>query len=118
MSLEILSPSTTPDSSGCTRAYASHQRLTYADAHAAAAPPPSPRRGRPRFERCAKALPTAPWSLLGRLGLRHRISVHGRVVDCRGVLTFVPDEPFSLWRVYDVLLALAFAAGAILALAT
>jgi len=53
-----------------------------------------------------------------RLGFRRRIVVQGLVVDCRGVLTFVPDEPPTFWLMYDVFAVLAAVSGALLALLT
>jgi len=37
-------------------------------------------------------------------------------VACRGVLTFLPNEPPTFWLIYDVLVVLAIIAGVLVAL--
>ena len=124
MSLEncvLPSPDT---ASCCASAYAIHERLIYAQALACAAPGPSSPSARGRVQRVqqlprrfegAGVIGPDVWA---RLGFRRRIVVQGLVVDCRGVLTFVPDEPPTFWLMYDVLAALAVITGALVALLT
>ena len=106
--------------------YASYDRLIYAPRGAGAASgagssPPARGRASSFIARAAAGRARGfdgPPGLWARLGLRRRISVHGQIIDCRGVLTFLPDEPATFWLMYDVCAALAVMAGALLGLAT
>ena len=129
-----------PQARSSATLYASYDQLSYAPRGAGAAPVAGsspPARGRAFLTADAAPAPrppslsavraaagrargfAGPPGVLGRLpGLRRRISVHGQIIDCRGVLTFVPGEPATFWLMYDVCAALAVMTGALLGLAT
>ena len=107
----------------CTQRYASYDRLIYvprggpdADCRRLSLPLPRAAAGR------ARGLDVGPpgiWAGIStRLGLRRKISVHGQIIDCRGVLTFVADERPTFWLMYDVCAALSLLAGTLLGLLT
>jgi hypothetical protein len=127
MSRAKLGPAPNHKARSSATPYALYDGLIYAPrgagaASAAGSSPPA--RGRASSSFIGRAVAgrargfDGPPGMWARLGVRRRISVHGQIIDCRGVLTFVPDEPATFWLMYDVCAALAVMAGALLGLAT
>jgi hypothetical protein len=100
--------------SACGKVYASYDQWMYAGGRRIAAGARASLRGRAAAGRARGSF--GPPGILARAGVRRRISVHGQIVDCGGVLTFIGSEPPTFWLMYDVCALLSVLAGALLGL--